>query len=52
MKNKRLVLAEYGYEFGKAKNDVEDEIWKIFVEEDEIYAAVKQRLNARWKGDK
>lgn len=52
MKNKRLILAEFGYDFGKSKNDIEEEVWKIFAEDDEIYAAVRQRLNQKWKGDK
>lgn len=52
MKNKRLVLAEFAYDYGLTKEQVENLIWMLLAEDDDLNAAFQQRFNTKLKGDK
>jgi len=52
MKNKRLVLAEFAYDYGLTKEQVENLIWMLLAEDDDLNAAFQQRFNIKLKGDK
>ena len=51
MKNKRLVLAEFGYDYGMSKQQVENLIYMLIAEEDEVNAMFQQKFNQKIKGD-